>query len=115
MTPRLKGLGATTTKTYRALPEGHRTTFVSGMADMLGLALLYASEAHQPRLDAMLQHVVGRQMDAVRQRFDEYLDERAVDPDLGVAGCFASALNEWCGFDNRKGDASATWFKRLLG
>jgi hypothetical protein len=44
---------------YCELPEGHRTTFVVGMSDMLGTAYLYAAPEHKPRIDAMLRYLIG--------------------------------------------------------
>ncbi len=107
--------GTATGRMYCELPEGHRTTFVVGMLDMLGTTYFYAAPEHKPRIDALLGFVVGRENNALRQRFDEYINVREECLSLGVAGCFFTALNEWCGFDERKDSAPKGWLKRLLG
>ncbi|MEI9997348.1 MAG: hypothetical protein WDM91_22325 [Rhizomicrobium sp.] len=107
--------GTVTGRMYRELPEGHRTTFVVGMLDMLGVAYLYVAPEHKPRIDAVLRYVIGYENDALRQRFDGYMNAGDERQTLGAAGCFLTALNEWCGFDDPKGGSSEGWFKRLLG
>lgn len=69
---------------------------------------------HQPRIDAMLRYLIGYENDALRQRFDEYVTAREERQTLGATGCFFTALNEWCGFDDSQGRSSGSWVKRLL-
>lgn len=94
--------GTVTGQMYCDLPDGHRTTFVVGMVDMLGFAYLYAAPEHKPRIDAMLNYSGGRENDALRKRFDTYMSEREDRKTFGAASCFFTALNEWCEFDEKK-------------
>jgi hypothetical protein len=84
---------------YSALPEGHRTTLVVGMCDMLQFASLYADEQHKERLNAMLEYINKTESGAVRMRFDEYLKSGNTLPAQGAAPLFFNALNSWSGFD----------------
>ena len=108
--------GTVTGKMFYELPEGHRTTFVVGMVDMLGFAYLYVAAEHKPRIDAILDYLRGYENGALRQRFDEYMSAREDRLTFGAASCFFAALNEWCGFDDKPQHVpSAGWFKRLFG
>jgi len=84
---------------YCEVSEGHRTTFVVGAMDMLCVAYLYAATEHRTRIDAMIRYAGNYESDALRQKFDEYMRADPKRQEMGGAGCFFAALNEWCGFD----------------
>ncbi len=82
---------------YLTLPDGHRTTLVAGMADMLNMYEMFASGQDRVRLDAMLKFSNSYESDALRKLFDEYMNADGKRQDFLIAGCFVAALQEWCG------------------
>jgi hypothetical protein len=95
-------MGRVTNEAYCELPEGHRTTFVVGMCDMLEFASLYCAQEQKERLAVMLGYGGKYESGALRNQFDDYLKADGSSPKRGAAGSFFNALNEWCGFDKGK-------------
>jgi hypothetical protein len=89
--------GRVTGSRYLSLPDGHRTTLVVGMSDMLNYASLFASEERRARLDALLRFENPYESDALRQLFDGYMNADTSRQKFLTAGCFVSALDERCG------------------
>jgi hypothetical protein len=87
---------------YLELPEGHRTTLVVGMCDMLEIAVLYAAPEHKKRFEAMIRYEGEIESDALRQLFDKYMSADKARLKYQAASCFFNALNEWCEFDKGK-------------
>lgn len=85
---------------YSELPEGHRTTFVVGMCDMLEFASLYASQDNKPRLDAVLDFAGKYSSGDLRKLFDNYISADASRLKHGAAANFFNALSVGCNFDN---------------
>ena len=106
--------GTVTGKMYCELPEGHRTTFIVGMIDMLGVAHLYVAPEHKARFDATFRYLHGYENDSLRRRFDDYLSAHLHLVEFGIASTFFAAVNEWCGFDDPQPRSAASWIGRLF-
>lgn len=99
METNLPGIGARAEgKRYCELPEGHRTTFVAGMCDMLAYTAQYVAPEHRERFSSMLRYEREFETDTLRRKFDEYMGSNPTRLQYAAASCFFSALNEWCGF-----------------
>jgi hypothetical protein len=92
MTKDDKAQGRVSEQRYRDLPEGHRTTLVVGMSDMLERMSQYldaqSNKAFEPLLEWAGQYESGR----LRELFDSYLTEVSVDKEIGVASSFLAML-----------------------
>jgi hypothetical protein len=88
--------GRVTGGKYMTLPDGHRTTLVVGMSDMLNLSSLTVSEQSKAQLEAWLQVANPYQSDDLRRKFDDYMNADSSRQKFLVAGCFAAFLNEIC-------------------
>ena len=76
-----------TGRMYCELQEGYRSVFMVGMVDMLGMAYLYVAPEHKPRIDAMLNYVIGYDNPSLRRRFDEYMNEDDTRLNFSAASC----------------------------
>jgi hypothetical protein len=94
--------GRVTGSKYLALPDGHRTTFVTGMSDMLNYALLFTSEERKPQLKELLNFMHPMTPDALRKSVDEWLSADISRQEFLMAGCFATCLLELCSSNNKK-------------
>jgi hypothetical protein len=92
MTKDDKTQGRVSEQVYRDLPEGHRTTFVVGMSDMLERMSQYLDaqsiKAFEPLLDTARQYDSG----GLRELFDHYLTGASADKKSGVASSFLAML-----------------------
>lgn len=82
---------------YCGLPEGHRTTFVTGMCDMLSIAAIYAAPEHKGRFEAMIRYEEKFDSGALTLLFDKYMNEDSDRLKYQAASSFFSALDQWCG------------------
>ena len=83
---------------YCELPEGHRTTLVVGMCDMLEVAALYVPPWHKRRFGAVIGYERLVESGPLRQQFDKYMSEDVARMNYQAASCFFTALNQWSGF-----------------
>lgn len=79
---------------YLALPDGHRTTLVVGMIDMLELASTRFTPVEKPKIDAVLTYARSLESDQLRQVLDEYLNKTAASLQYAIASNFIVAITE---------------------
>jgi hypothetical protein len=88
--------GRVSEKSYQELPEGHRTTLIVGMSDMLECLAKYLDtktlSAFQPIFEYERSLVSGD----LREAFDSYMAENP-SPTCGIASSFLSMLIEKSG------------------
>jgi hypothetical protein len=80
---------------YVDLADGHRTTFVTGMCDMLNFSSLYFDQKYKHRVDRMFQYQEKFKGDELRTMFDEYMARDSVVLKVAAANCYFNALYEW--------------------
>lgn len=79
---------------YVELPEGHRTTLVVGMVDMVTKMAEYLSENDKIPFDEMLVTIDGLKSAQIRIEFDEYIAREVFHEQYGIASCFMAFLIE---------------------
>jgi hypothetical protein len=79
---------------YAGVDEGHRTTFIVGLADMLSFSKLYFDRKYNKRVDAMLQYQAMYKSADLRKWFDEYMKRDGL-LDKQAASCYFQALYDW--------------------
>ena len=87
-----KTQGRVSEQSYRDLPEGHRTTLVVGMSDMLERMSQYLDAQSIKAFEPLLE--CARQCDSgsLRKLFDRYLAEESIGAKVGVASSFLAML-----------------------
>lgn len=83
---------------YREMPEGHRTTLVVGMSDMVECLVRYMSAESQAAFGPILNHMRLRKSGELRAEFDAYLLEQD-DCGIGISSLFLSLLIQQSGAD----------------
>lgn len=85
-------------KLYGGLVDAQRTLFIAGSLDMLELVRPYVWAEHVPRLEAAIRYARLDNLDALRNRFDQYINASEDRQKGGAANTLFAALNEWCGY-----------------
>lgn len=83
-------------KQYRQLPEGHRTTYVVGMLDMIEALAAHVSAHKESKFDAMRRYAGPITSDELRKLMDNYIDADASRQQYTAASNFLAALAEKC-------------------
>jgi hypothetical protein len=89
-----KTRGRINEKSYCDLPEGHRTTFVVGMSDMLERMSQYLDPKAMEAFEPLLEYARHYESDNLREAFDEYIAATSANRKIGVASSFLSMLIE---------------------
>jgi hypothetical protein len=87
-----KTQGRINEKRYSDLPEGHRTTFVVGLSDMLERMSQYLDPKTMEAFEPLLEHARRYESDSLREVFDKYIAATPASEKIGVASSFLSML-----------------------
>lgn len=79
---------------YLSTPDGHRTTAVVGMSDMLNLSMSFCSREKRGLLGELCDISNSLQPDELREMLDSYLRAETSRKSYSVASCFTAALAE---------------------
>jgi hypothetical protein len=88
--------GRITESRYKDLPEGHRTSLVVGMADMLQCLSKYMDARTQNSFEPIFEYMEPLVSGDLRGIFDSYLATDS-SPTIGIASSFLSMLIEKSG------------------
>ena len=86
-----KTQGRVTERRYIELPEGHRTTLIVGMADMLNSLSKYFDQKTLKAFQPILEYEGRFESSELRERFDEFLKENPSST-TAVASSFLGML-----------------------
>ena len=78
-------------KKYRELPDGHRTTLLTGMVDMI---TDYLIEEQKPTFDNLRRYAHALPGGELRRLMDGYIDADPSRERYAAASSFVAALNE---------------------
>jgi hypothetical protein len=87
-----KSEGRVTDDSYRELPEGHRTTLVVGMADMLECLAKYLDPKTLAAFEPIFQYERSLGSGDLREAFDSYMADEPPCPTCAIASSFFSML-----------------------
>jgi hypothetical protein len=90
--PVLKSQGRVSEQRYVDLPDGHRTTLVVGMADMLSRMTDYLPPDRQDAFLPLLEYAATFESGALREEFDRYIAEDPATPTTAIASSFIGML-----------------------
>jgi len=83
---------------YLALPDGHRTTLVVGMIDMLELMVTHVTSDERRKFDTTLAYARQFESDKLRYLLDDYVNGDMSRQKYAVASSFLAALLRKCGY-----------------
>lgn len=86
-------------KRYCELPEGHRTTLVVGMMDMLERLADYLGPKERAAFEPLLQYASQLTSGDLRELFDKYMSEDSTGQTCAIASNFLSMLIAKSGAD----------------
>ena len=92
-----KSEGRVTDNSYRELPEGHRTTLVVGMADMLECLAKYLDPKTLAAFEPIFEYKRSLVSGDLRETFDSYIANEPSRPTCAIASSFLSMLIEKSG------------------
>jgi hypothetical protein len=82
---------------YCELPEGHRTTLVVGMLDMLERMADYFGTKERATLEPLLEYARRFESGEIREIFDEYMQSDPSHQRLAIASLLLSMLMDKSG------------------
>lgn len=92
MLQRAKGFGRVNAQRLQELPEGHRTTYVVGVIDMMHCSTKYMEGHTKEAWLKLLSTIDDFESGDVRRQFDEYLAESDDNGRYGAASSFLAML-----------------------
>lgn len=88
-----KSEGRVSEESYSELPEGHRTTLVVGMLDMLGCMAKYLDLNAQNAFEPIYKYAAEHESGKLRLMFDDFLKTKNSE-NIAIASSFFSMLIE---------------------
>jgi hypothetical protein len=79
---------------YIGLPDGHRTTLVVGLSEMLTSSLVYCDPAKKWLINAIYKYSSDIPSDNLRIILDEYIESDIVRQKYAISSCYISSLTE---------------------
>jgi hypothetical protein len=89
-------------KRYSELPDGHRTTLVVGMLDMLERMADYLGATERAAFEPILQYARQFASGDLREVFDKYMKEDPTSQRFGIASNLLSMLIVKSGASEKK-------------
>ena len=78
------------------MPEGHRTTYVVGLIDMVDMLTQHVGQEKKSRLNSLRQYARPLTGDELRKLMDDYMDTDVSHQQYAAASNLLAALAEKC-------------------